>query len=270
MTDETNDTPKPEPVSLFRLHGEPGPLFAALAEATLHFEAIQKDRHVKIQTKDRGSYEFDYATLEEVLRCTSQALAKQGLKLMHFLCDASDGAREIHHMLTHSSGAYLEAVQVLRLRDGDGWQQFGSAVTYARRYQVQCLLGVSAEFDDDGNAAEGNHIAEVKDRSKAPTPKAAPKPPPRSAGEPAAELQTRPKSDRPPPPDEDGDIPCTDATRETARAHMKTLGIKGTEALTMFQDVIGKAPNANVTEREGRLLVAHLEKLASAEGVQLG
>lgn len=253
---------KPEPVALFRIVGEPAPLFEALAQATLEFAPIQKDRHVKIQTKDRGSYEFDYATLEEVLRCTTPALAKHGLKLFHFLCDASDGAREIHHMLTHASGAFLEAIQVLRLRDGDGWQQFGSAVTYARRYQVQCLLGVSAEFDDDGNAAEGNTIAAVKDRSKAPTPKPAPKPEP--------ELRTAPKSDKPPPPDRIVEVPCTEPTKQKVRGYMKTLGIKGTEALAMFQSVIGKSPQDDPTEDDGLALVAHLEKLAAADGVELG
>lgn len=36
-----------------------------------------------------------------------------------------------------------------------GWdvQSVGSAVTYARRYALQCLLGIAADEDDDGNAA---------------------------------------------------------------------------------------------------------------------
>jgi hypothetical protein len=271
MSDESNiqeNTKPPADVLVYRMVGDMAPLFGAMATATLEFEPITKDRHVKIQTKDRGSYEFDYATLEEVLRCTTPALARQGLKLFHFLCDAADGAREIHHMLTHASGAYIETVQVVRIKEGDGWQQFGSAITYARRYQVQCLLGVSAEFDDDGNAADGNTVAEHRDRSKAPTPKPAPKAPPKAKPEPVKEpeLRTQPISDKPPAPDGE---PCSEGTREKVRAHMRTLGIKGTEALAMFKSVIGKAPTDDPTEADGLALVAHLEKLAAADGVEL-
>ena len=34
--------------------------------------------------------------------------------------------------------------------------QLGSALTYARRYSIQSVLGVAAEDDDDGNAASAS------------------------------------------------------------------------------------------------------------------
>lgn len=202
MTDETASVPEtsptnPPPLSC-RMVGNMALLFAALAKASGEFAPIEKDRHVRIQSS-KGAYDFDYATLESVLSATGPALAANGLKLFHFLCDAADGAREIHHMLTHESGAFLEAVQVIRMPDGGGWQQFGSAITYARRYQVQCMLGVSAEHDDDGNAADGNTVLDSRSREKRrepPAPKPAPQAPPK-AQEPAGEAKPDPAAEIP-------------------------------------------------------------------------
>lgn len=46
----------------------------------------------------------------------------------------------------------VENVFTVKARDWDV-QSVGSAVTYARRYSLQCLLGIAADEDDDGNAA---------------------------------------------------------------------------------------------------------------------
>ncbi len=260
MSEETPVQENTAPIvgPAIRMVGNLAPLFAAIAEATGKFQHIQKDRHVKIQTRDRGTYEFDYATLEEVLRCTTPALAACGLKLWHFLCDGDDGNREIHHILSHASGAFIETVQ--ELPRTERWQEFGSAITYARRYQVQCMLGVSAEFDDDGNAADGNTVAEHRDRSKAPSPTAPPKakaPPPE---------KTRPTSDRPPPP-EASDEPCSPATLGEIKKFMLALNIQRTEKIAMMKSVLGKSPEEQPTEEDGQKMLAHLRNLAEADGV---
>lgn len=266
MSDETNET-IPAPAA-FRMVGNMAPLFAAVAEATAKFEPIQKDRHVKIQTRDRGTYEFDYATLEEVLRCTTPALAASGLKLWHFLCDGvGEGDREIHHILSHASGAFLETVQTLPRTDR--WQEFGSAITYARRYQVQCILGVSAEFDDDGNEADGNKVEAVRDRSKAPTPKAQPKPAPKPEPKAEPEVRTQPKSDRPPPPVpseafDDSDEPCPEHISKEIGMIFRRLKMQPTETVVMCREVTGKAPK-ELTLGDGEKLLAHVRKLEEAE-----
>jgi len=52
-------------------------------------------------------------------------------------------------------------------------QSIGSAITYARRYTWQALIGVAAEEDDDGNAATDQHDP----RSTPPQPKTVKAPP---------------------------------------------------------------------------------------------
>ena len=54
----------------------------------------------------------------------------------------------------HKSGQYIEDGGVpLKLKDPDDAQKLGSAITYARRYGLQAMLGMVGEEDDDGNKA---------------------------------------------------------------------------------------------------------------------
>lgn len=47
-------------------------------------------------------------------------------------------------------------------------QKFGSAMTYARRYGLAAICGISAEEDDDGNAAQGGQKQQVKRKTETP------------------------------------------------------------------------------------------------------
>lgn len=180
MTDESNTAPEtdaaskapipPELIVTYKLVGDMAPLFAAKAKARLGFQAIAKNRTVKVKTKSGDTYDFEYATLDAVRAACDPALAEQGLDIWHLPCSGLEG-RELHTFLTHSSGAYVEAV--LLIPQVDNWQLFGSAITYAERYSYQALAGVLGEHDDDGNAADGNTITDSRprDRSKpAPPP----------------------------------------------------------------------------------------------------
>jgi hypothetical protein len=55
-------------------------------------------------------------------------------------------------------------------------KRLGSWITYLRRYSVQSLLGIAAEEDDDGDAAQTTHSAPAPARP-VPRPAAAPKAP---------------------------------------------------------------------------------------------
>lgn len=58
----------------------------------------------------------------------------------------------VRTVLALSDDQKVENVFTVKARDWDV-QSVGSAVTYARRYSLQCLLGIAADEDDDGNAA---------------------------------------------------------------------------------------------------------------------
>lgn len=132
------------------------PLAAALAKAQGAFGPIHRDKTVKVTLKAGGSYSFDYAPLESILRAVMPALSANGLALSQSI-GIWEGKEVVRTELLHAQGESM--FNHVRIMTGDsGPQAYGSALTYARRYGITLLLCVCA--DDGGNAAEG-HEAQV-------------------------------------------------------------------------------------------------------------
>ena len=150
-----------------------GPLAAALAKAQAAYPAIERTREVRVTTRTGGNYTFKYAPLDTILAAVRAPLSTNGLAITQLL----DGP-DLVTVLLHESGATLTARSPLPHHDGDTIQQYGSAITYLRRYALQAMLGIASEEDDDGNAAAGNRAAEVPRRGAA-LPRDDGQPPPR-------------------------------------------------------------------------------------------
>ncbi len=136
----------------------------ALAAAQKAFAPIPKDREVTVQSK-RGSYKFKYATLDAIRNATIPALVEAEIAVVQGL---SDDGKGLVTTLFHSSGQWIKSVTPMIItgrRDPETGreypptnQELGSAQSYARRYGLSALLCVTADEDDDGNIADGNHI----------------------------------------------------------------------------------------------------------------
>lgn len=144
-------------------------LAAALAAAQKSFDSIPKDREVKVTTRTGGTYTFRYATMDAILSATMPALAEQGLAISQGLSSWGD-QYAVETTLYHSSGEWISNITPMYVsgRQGNdgkvyppGNQELGSAQTYARRYGVSALLCITADEDDDGNHADGNHAERV-------------------------------------------------------------------------------------------------------------
>lgn len=139
-------------------------LAEALSKAQKNFAPIPKDREVTVQT-DKGKYKFKYATLDAIRTSTMPALSEQGLAVVQGMVNQGNGYA-IETRLLHSSGEWVSNVTPMfvsgRVKDGRQYpptnQELGSAQSYARRYGLSALLCITADEDDDGNTADGNHI----------------------------------------------------------------------------------------------------------------
>jgi len=138
----------------FQMSPAIGKLAGALAKAQGAFESIGRTREVKVSLKTGGSYTFAYAPLDEVLRAVRPAMAANGLALVQTIADGAEG-RTMTTTLIHESGEFIASTTTLPGQASTA-QEFGSQVTYMRRYAIVSILGVVAEEDDDGNAAAGN------------------------------------------------------------------------------------------------------------------
>lgn len=135
-----------------------GEFFGALALAQGAFEALVKNRAVTIRPKEKASYSFRYADLEEIRTKTTPALAANGFALTQLVTNKPAGGIHLRTILGHKSGARMESLlDVPRGREGE-IKDFGAYVTYLRRYVVGAMLGVAADDDLDENgqpAGEG-------------------------------------------------------------------------------------------------------------------
>ena len=131
----------------------------ALAAAQGEFPAIPRSREVLVRPKDasKSPYKFWYATLDGILTAVRPVLSKHGLALTQMVVE-----KRLRTILMHSSGQYIGHDMPLTYYEAP--QQYGSELTYKRRYGVATLLCIAADDDDDGNAAEGNEIQGSRNR----------------------------------------------------------------------------------------------------------
>jgi hypothetical protein len=149
-------------------------LAKALAAAQSEFPTIERSREVKVQTKTGGSYTFAYAPLDAILNAVRPVLTKNGLAVSQLLANVN-GAPALKTMLLHEGGELLQDSCPLPTNGSTSAQEFGSLVTYMRRYALVAILGIATEEDDDGNHASGNTV-ETEGRHQAATPTEAFKP----------------------------------------------------------------------------------------------
>lgn len=124
-----------------------GQLAKALALAQGEFKPIVKDKVVK-----SSSYSYRYADLASVRDAVTPALTKNGLAIVQTFRPNGGTHQYVDTLLVHSSGESISSSYQIPATGKQ--QEIGSAITYARRYSLCAILGVVAEDDDDGNAAD--------------------------------------------------------------------------------------------------------------------
>lgn len=150
-----------------------GELFGALAAARLEFADIVKSKTVQVKG-DKANYSYNYADIASIIEATAPALAKHGLIFIQTPEVATEGGRTVvivHGVLAHKSGATYTVMPLLMPVGASTPQSIGSAITFARRYQLSAALNLAAA-DDDGNEAG---IDANTPRSAQNTPKTAQK-----------------------------------------------------------------------------------------------
>jgi hypothetical protein len=119
-----------------------------IIEIVTALSKAQGEFGVALHDKKNPHFKNSYASLQSVHEAIREPMAKHGLAVAHLVSG--------HVMCTtlfHISGQWLSCD--LSIPDGLTPQQLGSALTYARRYSLCCLLALpTGQDDDDGNQAE--------------------------------------------------------------------------------------------------------------------
>lgn len=93
-----------------------------------------------------------YADLGSVQDACAKALEKNGLAVMQCPVPGDDGRLHMETMLVHESGEWISSELVMPLPKADP-QGYGSALTYARRYALAAMMGVTQDDEDGARAS---------------------------------------------------------------------------------------------------------------------
>ena len=139
---------------------------SALVKAQKTFQPALKDA-------TNPFYKSKYADLGNCLEAVMDSLNNNGISLVQ-LCHESDTGVIVETMFIHESGEQLSCGKLHVPAIKQDPQQYGSALTYARRYSLMAACGIAPE-DDDGNATKFKPIKTDKVASPNESGKSIPK-----------------------------------------------------------------------------------------------
>lgn len=220
---------------------------SALAKAQAEIKPPIKNRTVDFTHQGKRT-KYSYADLADVIEAIKLPLSKNQLSVIHQL-----GYQEDHYGLTttlmHASGESLDTWYPLpdpgkqQIRA----QEFGSALTYARRYSLSSLVGIASEDDDDGQSAAPTPEPKAKPKNQAPSSQQSPQTYPQD------EFDQAMASD--PMPDHEG-RPMS--LLEELYALTDEMQITGAEAKDIIKRVTGKNKSTELNDAQIQSVITYI------------
>lgn len=103
---------------------------------------------------DNPHFGNQYASLPAVRNAVVPAFHEQGMAVLQELRTGEKGPRLLTKVL-HTNGTSMEASDITMPAGKETAQAWAGCVTYARRYSLLALGGITGDFDDDGEVASG-------------------------------------------------------------------------------------------------------------------
>lgn len=127
-------------------------------------------KSIKQPLKDANNPFFKklYVPLENVVEAINKTGSPLGISFMQFASSDDTGSIEVATLVMHSTGEYIEFPPVRMKPESSKPQAVGSAITYAKRYALSAIFGITSDKDDDGNEATGLN-KQVEKQQKQPT-----------------------------------------------------------------------------------------------------
>lgn len=117
-------------------------LIAALVKFQAECPSIPKNK-----TAGKGSFAYKYADLADIFSVVTPVLSKHGLALTQIVNSKEDGRDYLLSILCHVEGGLI--CSEVRLPTSTKIQDYGSMLTYLRRYSASALLGIASQDDTD-------------------------------------------------------------------------------------------------------------------------
>ncbi|HEO6300421.1 TPA: ERF family protein [Streptococcus agalactiae] len=133
-----------------------------------------------LKDKDNPFFKSKYVPLENVTEAITTAFANNGISFSQDpTTNAENGYIDVATLVMHTSGEWVEYGPLSVKPTKNDVQGAGSAITYAKRYALSAIFGITSDQDDDGNEAskpnnssQSTKVATIKrQKTKYQTPK---------------------------------------------------------------------------------------------------
>ncbi len=131
-----------------------GKIATALLEAQRNMVDPVKNKKVDVTKGGQFKYSFRYADLANCMKAVRKPLLNNGIVISQPMT-AKTESNILTTVLIHTESGQIISSSA-ELPKCSNMQEFGSAVSYMRRYQIVCLTGIVADDDDDANISVGN------------------------------------------------------------------------------------------------------------------
>ncbi|MCT3557248.1 single-stranded DNA-binding protein [Lentilactobacillus buchneri] len=145
----------------------------SISEIAKGLNEVRKNIKQPEKSANNPFFKSKYVMLEGVVDAIDKALPKGFTYTQEVTSDGNQIS--VSTILLHESGQYIQFDPLNVPVTKNDAQAFGSAETYARRYTLSAVFGVTSDVDDDGNSATKSAPKEAP-RKRRDAPKKSSKP----------------------------------------------------------------------------------------------
>lgn len=112
--------------------------------------------------KDRKGYNYKYSDLSQILEIARPLMSKHGLSITQFPGNANNKVT-VESVLMHKSGQWMSSIIEMSVPEQKGMnlaQAAGSIITYARRYSLASIIGITQSDNDASTSIPVKKISE--------------------------------------------------------------------------------------------------------------
>ena len=119
---------------------------------------VETQKELKQPLKDAKNpfFKSEYVPLENVAEAITESATKHGLAFSQYATTTETGNVSVGTIVFHESGEFIEFPPLILKPENTKPQSIGSAITYAKRYSLSAVFGITSDKDDDGNKANRN------------------------------------------------------------------------------------------------------------------
>lgn len=117
------------------------------------FAQAQREVKQPLKDKDNPFFKSKYVPLENVADAITESFGKHGLSYSQDPQMSETGNIEVSTLVMHESGQWILYGPISLKPVKSDPQAAGSAITYAKRYALSAIFGITSDEDDDGNEA---------------------------------------------------------------------------------------------------------------------